>query len=131
MTKEEETELEEFIKDWHWDVQSHTFAIEIGEFLFKFIDKLYSSRLKHKTILKHIENCWSIGKLECDYGYLKSFSPEKVFYSINASYMYEFKRKFGNSNYAVNSYKSTWKKLYKYTKALDGKTHTEGTQHFA
>jgi hypothetical protein len=40
-----------------------------------------------------------------------------IFYSSDADYEYEFKRKMSSSNYAIKSYRSTWKKLYEYTKA--------------
>lgn len=118
MTDEEKKELEDFIEDWYCDEQSHEFARAIGKYLFQFIDHLYEQGLTDKTVRKHIDNCWAIGTLECGYGYRDHFSPGKVFYGPVAHYEYEFKRKFSNSKNAGNSYRSTWRKLYKYTKML-------------
>ena len=118
MKDEEDEELEDFIEDWHCDEQSHRFAQDLGRYLFRFIDHLYEQELTDKTVRRHIDNCWAIGYLECGYGYRDVFSPGKVFYSPEADYRYEYKRKFSDSKYALSSYKATWRKLYKYTKAL-------------
>ena len=118
MSDEENQELENFIQDWHWNKKSHKVAQDMGLYLFQFIDHLYEQGLSKKTVQKHIDNCWSIGIFECQYGYKDEFSPGIVFSSSDADYEYEFKRKMSDSKYAVNSYRSTWRKLYKYTKAL-------------
>ena len=110
-------ELEYFIRDWHWDKKSHKFAQETGKFLFQFIDALEEEGLSERTIRKHIDNCWSIGILECEYGYHKNFSPN-IFICEEASYLYEFKRKHSDSKNAIGSYKATWRKLAKYVKSL-------------
>jgi len=116
---EENDEIENFIIDWHWDKKSHKYACDLCEFLFKFMDDLEQQGLSEKTIRKHLDNCWHIGLLECGYGYRKKFSPEEVFYTSGADYEYEFKRKMSDSKYAINSYKSTWRKIYKYRKSLE------------
>jgi len=118
MTKEEDKELENFIEDWFYGERAHRFAQDLGRYLFHFIDYLYEQGLTNKTVGKHIDNCWAIGYLECGYGYRKVFFPGKVFYSPEAGYKYEYKRKFSDSKYAISSYKATWKKLYNYTKNL-------------
>jgi len=118
MTKEEDKELENFIVDWFYGEQSHKFAQDLGRYLFHFIDHLYEQGLTNKTVGKHIDNCWAIGYLECGYGCRNVFFPGKVFYSPEADYKYEYKRKFSDSKYAISSYKATWKKLYNYTKNL-------------
>jgi hypothetical protein len=110
--------IENFIIDWHWDKKSHKFAYKLCEFLFGFIDDLEKQGLSEKTIKKHLDNCWHIGILECGYGYRKKFIPEEIFYSPHANYEYEFKRKMSDSKYALQSYKATWKKVYKYTNNL-------------
>ena len=115
MSNEENQELEDFIQDWHWDETSHKFAQELGLYLFQFIDYLDEQGLSEKTVRKHTDNCWCIGILECQYGYKDEFSPDAVFDSPYASYEYEFRRKMSDSKYAMNSYRSTWRKLYKYT----------------
>ena len=119
MTKEEKNELEEFIHSWHYDKKSHRFALKLGLYLFQFIDELYCMKLADKTIRKHIDNCWIIGILECDYGDAKTFVAEKIFNTNEPPHEYEFSRKFSDSNYALNSYKTTWNKLCKYTKAME------------
>lgn len=113
-----EQEIENFIGDWYWDDQSHKFAQDLCRFLFQFIDHLTESGLTKKTVRKHLDNCWAIGVFECQYGYRETFSVSEVFFSPEASYEYEFKRKMSDSSYAVNSYLATWKKVYKYAKAL-------------
>ncbi len=120
MSKDDVKELEDFIEDWFYGEESHRFAQDLGRYLFKFINYLYEQKLTHKTVRKHIDNCWAVGYLECGYGYGygDEFSPDKIFYCPDADYLYEYKRKFSDSKYALNSYKATWKKLYKYTKDL-------------
>ena len=117
--KEEiDQEIENFIGDWHWDKKSHAYARELCKYLFQFIGDLEKQGLSEKTIRKHTDNCWHIGVLDCNYGYRKKFSAVDVFYSPEADYEIEFMRKMSDSKYAINSYRSTWKKVYKYTKSL-------------
>lgn len=108
--------MESLINDWYWDKKSHEFARQVGLFLLQFIDSLEEAGLSEKTISKHIDNCWSIGWLECGYGYHKSFSPP--IFLVGPSYEYEFQRKVSDSKYAVDSYKGTWRKLKKYIISL-------------
>jgi len=112
----EEQELEEYIEDWYWDEPSHEFARQVGTFLFQFMDYLETTDLSERTIRKHESNCWFIGKLECDYGYHDTFSPE-IFLG-EPSYLSEFKRKVSDSRYAIDSYKATWRKLARYVRSL-------------
>ena len=119
MNDDEKEELEDFISDWHFDKKSHKFAQDIGIYIFQFIEDLCKQGLKDKTVRKHIDNCWAIGMLECGYGYRKKFLPGDVFYSDKADYEYEYGRKFTDSDYALKSYHSTWKKIYLYTKKLE------------
>jgi len=118
MADELDQELEDFIQDWHWDEKSHKFAQELGTYLFQFIDHLHEQGLSSKTLREHTKNCWCAGIAECQYGYNDKFVPGDVFYSPDAGYEHVFKRKMSDSQYAVKSYRSTWRKLYKYTKAL-------------
>ena len=97
----------------------------VDTFLFQFIDYLCEQGLSEKTVRQHTSNCWCIGILECQYGYKDKFSPGAVFSSPDAWYEYEFKRKMSDSKYAINSYRSTWRKLYKYTKALGYLAHVK------
>ncbi|MBN1427320.1 MAG: hypothetical protein JXB07_02975 [Anaerolineae bacterium] len=123
MSNEENRKLEQFIQDWHWDEKSHKFAQELGLYLFRFIDDLNKQGLSEKTVRKHTGNCWHIGILECQYGYKDRFSPNAAFNSPHASHEYEFRRKMGDSKYAIDSYQSTWKKLYQYTQSLRHSQH--------
>ncbi|MBN1888262.1 MAG: hypothetical protein JW850_09735 [Thermoflexales bacterium] len=109
-------ELEEFIGDWYYDDKSHEFARQLGAFLFEFIDYLETTGLSRGTLRQHVRNCWSIGKLECDYGSRDTFSP--TIFVGGPLYLYEFKRKMSDSKYAVNSYKSTWRKLGRYVRSM-------------
>ena len=113
----EEQELEEYIENWHWDELSHEFARQAGAFLFQFMDYLGTTGLSKRTMRKHEDNCWAIGILECQYGYHDTFSPE-IFLG-GPSFLYEFKRKFSDSKYAVASYEATWRKLARYVRSLE------------
>lgn len=115
---EDNQEIEDFIEDWYWDEKSHKFAQNLCRYLFQFIDHLYEQRLSEKTVQKHLDNCWSIGLLECGYGFRAEFSPVDIFNNPDAHYEIEFKRKMSDSNYAIKSYRSTWRKLYKYSNSL-------------
>jgi hypothetical protein len=111
-----EQELEEYIEDWYWDGPSHEFAHQVGALLFEFIDHLDTTGLSERTLRRHESNCWTIGYLECHYGYHDTFSPE-IFLS-EPSFVYEFKRKLSDSEHAVASYKATWRKLARYVRSL-------------
>jgi hypothetical protein len=104
---EDTQEIEDFIEDWYWDEKSHKFAQNLCRYLFQFIDHLYEQRLSKKTAQKHLDNCWSIGLLECGYGFRDEFSPGDLFNAPEADYEIEFKRKMSDSNYAIKSYRST------------------------
>lgn len=109
-------ELEEIIQDWYWDEASHEFARQVGAFLFQFIDYLETMGLSERTIRRHSSNCWSIGWLECSYGYHDTFSP--AIFLGEPWFLIEFKRKVSDSQYAVSSYKATWRKLARYVHSL-------------
>ncbi len=109
--------LESFIRDWYYDERSHQFARQAGQFLLRFVDDLEASGLARQTVRKHRSNCWLIGKFECDYGYHDTFSP-KIFLR-GPSHLIEFKRKVSRSNYAINNYKTTWRKLDRYVRSLE------------
>lgn len=106
---------EAYIKNWNWDEASHEFALQMGAFLLGFMDSLQTSNLSPDTIRKHVSNCWLIGSFECDYGYHKTFRP--AIFLTGPGFLYEFERKVSDSKYAVDSYKSTWRKLEKYVRA--------------
>ena len=109
--------VETYIKDWNWDAASYEFALQMGMFLLHFIDDLRSSDLSQATIRKHEANAYLIGAFECDYGYHDTFSPV-IFLGRGTAFLYEFKRKISNSKYAIESYKSTWRKIEKYARSV-------------
>ncbi len=114
----EEQELEDYIKDWYYGDEMHEFAKALGRYLLKFIVYLHKQDMSEKTRRKHIDNCWCIGYLECNFGYHDEFVPGSVFYSPSAGHEYDFARKFSSSKSAMASYKSTMRNLYAYTKGL-------------
>ena len=109
--------VETYIKDWNWDADSHEFALQMGAFLLQFIDHLRSSGLSQATIRKHEANSNLIGAFECDYGDHDAFTPA-IFLRDGPSFLYEFQRKVSDSQYAVASYKSTWRKIERYVRNL-------------
>ena len=116
-TEDADADLEDYISDWHWDEASHVYARQVGVFLFQFFDYLDASGLSHATIRKHESNCWCIGWLDCQYGGHTIFTPD-IFLG-GPFYVSEFKRKVSDSNYAINSYQATWRKLEKYVRSLE------------
>lgn len=119
MIIKEEQELEDFIEDWYYGEESHDFAKALGRYLLQFIDHLQGQDISEITRRKHIDNCWYIGYLESNFGYRDEFVPADIFYGPEALYDDEFKRKFLSSKSAVTSYRSTWRKLYTYTRGLE------------
>ncbi len=113
-----EDRLEGFIQDWYWDRPSHEFARKLGRFLLQFLDYLSEEGLSRKTINIHSRNCWCIGKCECDYGNTDTFSYRRMSSSPAASYVFSFEHKWSRSKSSVGSYRTTWRRLYKYTKGL-------------
>jgi hypothetical protein len=113
----EDSELEEFIEGWHFDRKSRKLARDMASFLFQFYDYLLESGLSKATLEKHGDNLWAIGYLGCNYGYHKKFSP-KIFLG-GPNHVYEFERKFSDTNYAVKSYEGTYRKLAKYVQSLN------------
>ena len=120
-----EQRLEDYIEDWYYGEESHDFAKALGRYLLQLIDHLYEQKLSEKTRRKHIDNCWYIGYLECNYRYRDEFVPGDIFYGPKADHEYEFDKKISHSKYAIDSYRATWRKLYTYTKALG---HLDGTE---
>ncbi|MFC1834112.1 hypothetical protein ACFL2Q_05175 [Thermodesulfobacteriota bacterium] len=118
----EDQELEEFIDEWYYGEEMYRFAAPLGRYLLRFIDYLSEQDISEKTRRKHIDNCWYIGYLECNFTYHDEFVPGEVFYSPDAPHDYDFKRKFFSSKSAVASYRSTWRKLHAYTKELGERT---------
>lgn len=118
MKIEADEELEQFIQDWYHDKKSHRIAQQMGRLFLDFIDSLEHAKLSRATVRKHLDNCWAIGFLECQYGYHKKFSIKRFQYG-DAMHEYEFRRKFSDSDYAMKSYASTWIKLAQFVKTYD------------
>ncbi len=109
-------ELERFVRDWHWDKKSHRYAQELGRFLLVFLDDLETSGLSRATLTKHRDNCWLIGTFECKCGGYGKFLVGRVFDIPEAAHELEFARKVSDSEYALQSYRSTWRKIHKYAR---------------
>ncbi|MCI5188892.1 MAG: hypothetical protein D3905_03625 [Candidatus Electrothrix sp. AS4_5] len=112
---EKDQEIEDVIADWYFDQPSYEFAKQLCTFLFEFIDAVEEEGLSKQTIQKHRDNCWSIGELECDYGNHEMFSP--TIFLCEPSFLSEFRREYNDSLHAINSYKTTWRKLRKFTRS--------------
>jgi len=89
----------------------------MGQFLFEFLDDVDAEGLSERTIHKHTNNCWLIGKFTCDYGYRETFSPG--IFRGEPGYLGEFKRKVSDSPAALRSYQATWRKLARYVRRLE------------
>jgi len=110
-------EIEEYINDWHWDEESEKYAFEIGKFLFSFMNYLEDQKLSSRTKKNHLDNVYLIGMFDAGYGYNEEFYPDNL--EGGPLYVYEFERKVSDSKYAIQLYKSTWRKLDKYIKSGD------------
>jgi hypothetical protein len=108
-------QIKDFVSDWHWDEKSEIYAFESGKFLFSFMRFLESKNLSERTIKSHEDNIYFIGMFDAGYGYHEEFVYEN--FEDGPDYLYEYKRKVSDSKYAIQSYKSTWKKLDKYIKS--------------
>jgi hypothetical protein len=115
----DEQRLEKYISNWNVDEPYLQFAKDLGCYMLQFMGRLSEQGIAEKTVKKHVNNCWAIGFLECSYGYRKVFKANEMFSSAQADHTSEFKRKFSDSAYAESSFKSTWRKLHKYSADLD------------
>jgi len=85
--------------------------------LFSFMDYLEDQKLSERTKRSHENNVYLIGAFEADYEYRDEFYPQNL--ADGPSYLYEFERKVSDSEYAIKSYESTWRKLDKFIKSGD------------
>jgi len=115
ISEELKKEIEEYVSDWHWDETSEKYAFEMGTFLFSFMDYLKDQNLSKRTLENHYSNVYFIGMFEAGYGYNDEFYPENL--EDGPDYVIEFERKVSDSEYAIKSYESTWRKLDKYIKS--------------
>jgi len=123
MTENTRIHIEDYIKDWYWDINSHKHALDLGIFLYAFMYYLDDQDLSTRTRRKHEQNVWLIGKFECDYGYRKEFNLQNLARGVN--YDIEYKRKVSSSNSALQSYSATWNKLGRYIKNKKYETYWE------
>jgi hypothetical protein len=109
-------EIKEYIRDWHYDKESKEYAFKLGKFLFAFIAYLKDSNLSKRNEKNHIENTYIIGDFEARYGYRDNiFSYEDL--AEGPDYELEFERKISDSETALKSFESTWRKLGKFIKS--------------
>lgn len=107
-----EQSLDDYIVDWHYDIPSKKAAKRLGRLVFQFLIWLEDEGLSEKTVRSHNSNCWLICKFLLDYEDPKELTATR--FEGNAPYLYEFKRKVSDSEYARKSYVRTWKKLCKF-----------------
>lgn len=112
MTDNLRRQIEEYIDDWHCDIETYESALIIGKFLFSFMNYLDDEKIGEKTRKKIEENVYLLGMFESQYGYNNDFFEENL--ECVESYESEFKRKIAYSNSDINYYKLTWEKLKKY-----------------
>lgn len=119
--KELKVDIKDYVDGWYWDDDSKKYAYEMGKFLFSFIDYLEDQKLSERTKRNHHDNIALIGMFEAGYGYNEKFCPENL--EGGPNYLYEFERKVNDSRNAIQSYKSTWRKLDKYIKSGEYKKY--------
>lgn len=107
--------IEAYIEDWDWDAESEKYAFDLGKFLFAFIKYLEAQDLSEKTKQNHINNVSLIGMFEISYGFNEEFEPSNL--EDGPLFTYEFERKVNDSDYAIQSYNSTWRKLDTFIKS--------------
>lgn len=106
-------EIEEFIKDWHYDDKSYTISLKLGTFLLEFIEYLKDKRIGNKKIQEYRNYCQIIGKIELDHGYRNDFK-EEMFLNGEIKNELEFKKKMGDSENKLKLYKKTIEEIKKY-----------------
>jgi hypothetical protein len=114
--KVDEKELQDLIKDWYHDERSHVFARQIGAFLLPFMDYLATTERSEKALTTAEGNCWTIGKLTCDFGGFETFTP--AIFLGGPKYQAEFRQKISQSPDALASYRATWRKLESYVRKM-------------
>jgi len=106
------TQLEEYIDDWHCDMESYESALMIGKFLFAFMNYLDDENLSKRTQKRYEENVHLIGMFETEFAYNGCFFPEDL--EIVETYEREYKRTIAYSKTQLEYYRQTWNKLKKY-----------------
>lgn len=105
-------QLETYIEDWHYDMETYKSSLNIGKFMFAFMNFLDDEKISEKTQSKHEQNLYLIGMFESEYAYNNDFDAEDL--ELTESYEEEFKRKIAYSKSNLKFYQTTWKKLGKY-----------------
>lgn len=112
MTNNLRRQLEEYIDDWHIDMETYESSLIIGKFLFSFMNYLDDEKMEDKRRKKYEENVYLLGMFESQYGYNNDFYEEDL--ECVESYEDEFKRKIAYTKTDLTFYKMTWEKLKKY-----------------
>jgi len=105
-------QLENYIEDWHSDIETNKSALNIGKFMFSFMNFLDNEKIVKTTKLRYEENVYLIGMFETQYGYNNDFDREDL--KCSESYEDEFKRKIVYSKTDLKFYKATWNKIIEY-----------------
>jgi hypothetical protein len=54
-------EIEEYVADWHWDIESKKYSFDLGKYLFSFIEYIDESNLSERVKRVHNDNVYLIG----------------------------------------------------------------------
>jgi len=120
------TQLEEYIDDWHCDMEGYESALMIGKFLFAFMNYLDDENLSERTQKRYEENIHLIGMFETEYAYNGCFFPEDL--EIVETYEREYKRTIAYSKTQLDYYRQTWNKLKKYIADKKYETYMENLE---
>ena len=111
-----EADLQDLIQNWRQDERSHVFVRHLGAYLLRFMDFLAATERSGKRLSRREGYTWVIGKLICEYGDYATFSPS-IFLG-GPRYLAEFQEKMGTAPEALAAYRSTWRKLEEYVRAM-------------
>ena len=117
------TQLEEYIDDWHCDMESYESAVIIGKFLFAFMNYLDDENLSERTLRRYQENVHLIGMFETENACNGCFYPEDL--EIVDTYEFEYKETIAYTKTDIDYYRQTWNKLKKYVANKTYETYME------
>ena len=126
MAKSLKEKIEDFTSDWSWDEKSKVKAFEMGKVLFAFMNFL-EQKFSKRTYNNHCDNVFFVGMFTMQYGSEEPFEIEELTGADFHSFQYE--RKVSDSEYAVNSYEATCRKLDKFIESDDYKPYLEAIEN--
>jgi hypothetical protein len=106
-----------FINGWNYDQDSPDFARQVGLLMIGFFQSLLDEGLTEKTMDRHEENSWWIGKFLCDKYRQESFSFDMLYGSPR--FVHEFANEVSDAPTRINAYRTTWRKLSRYAALVE------------